>query len=259
MWIVFAAAVVPALLLLYFVYSKDFYPEPKRLVFKGFGFGALAVFASLFISVPIQAAGLFTQNPGTLSEAVGLSFMGAAIPEESAKLFMLWLLLRNCPEFDERYDGLVYAAAVGLGFAAVENLMYVVSSGAGWFSVSVTRALFAVPGHFSFAIVMGYFYSRAHFGQSRMTKLEWIKAWLFPVLLHGAYDTLAISSGLGAGWSGLMSLGLLAFCFFLFRNVRRRILSEAGASKKTQINIDHGQPDTNNQTFRPRNRDGASL
>ena len=91
MWIVFAAAVVPALLLLYYVYSKDFYPEPKRLVFKGFGFGALAVFASLFISVPIQAAGLFTQNPGTLSEAVGLSFMGAAIPEESAKLFMLWL------------------------------------------------------------------------------------------------------------------------------------------------------------------------
>ena len=234
MWMIFAAAVVPALLLLYYVYSKDFVPEPKGLVFKGFGFGALAVFASLVSSTPLIGTGLVTQSPGSFSEALDLSFFGAAVPEESAKLLMLWLLLRNCPEFDERYDGLVYAASVGLGFAAVENLMYVVSAGAGWFSVSVTRALFAVPGHFSFAIVMGYFYSRAHFGPAKTASLERFKAWLFPVLLHGTYDTLAISSGLGAGWSGLMSLGLLAFCFFLFRHVRRRILAEAEDVKRNE-------------------------
>lgn len=231
MWIILAAAIAPALLLLYYVYSKDFNPEPSKIVFKGFFYGALAVLASTVISGPMMLLGLAPQSPETLLQAVSISFMGAAIPEESAKLLMLWLLLRNCREFDERYDGLVYAAAVGLGFACVENIMYVLSSGAGWLQVSVTRALFAVPGHFAFAIVMGYFYSRNHFDWYRATRWDKIKVWLYPVLLHGAYDTLAFSSGLGYAWSGLISLVLLAFCFFLFRATRRRILSEASRAR----------------------------
>ena len=201
------------------------------MVFKGFWFGALAVFASTVISGPLLALQLVPQVPSSFSEALQISFLGAAIPEESAKLLMLWLLLRNCREFDERYDGLVYAAAVGLGFACVENIMYVLSAGAGWFQVSVTRALFAVPGHFAFAIVMGYFYSRNHFDWYRTTRWDRIKVWLYPVLLHGAYDTLAFSSGLGYAWSGLISIALLAFCFFLFRATRRRILAEASRNR----------------------------
>ena len=231
MWIILAAAIAPALLLLYYVYSKDFHPEPTKMVFKGFWFGALAVFASTVISGPLLALQLVPQVPSSFSEALQISFLGAAIPEESAKLLMLWLLLRNCREFDERYDGLVYAAAVGLGFACVENIMYVLSAGAGWFQVSVTRALFAVPGHFAFAIVMGYFYSRNHFDWYRTTRWDRIKVWLYPVLLHGAYDTLAFSSGLGYAWSGLISLALLAFCYFLFRATRRRILAEASRNR----------------------------
>ena len=197
------------------------------MVFKGFFYGALAVFVSTLFSCPAMALQLLPQVPETFSEAVRLSFLGAAIPEESAKLLMLWLLLRNCREFDERYDGLVYAAAVGLGFACVENIMYVLSAGAGWFQVSVTRALFAVPGHFAFAIVMGYFYSRNHFDWYRASGFDKLKVWLYPVLLHGTYETLAFSSGLGSAWSGLLSAGLLVFCFFLFRSTRRRILSQS--------------------------------
>lgn len=238
MWIILAAAIAPALLLLYYVYSKDFNPEPKRLVFKGFAYGALAVFASTIISGPFQFMGLLPMDPQSFSEAARLSFLGAGVPEESAKLLMLWLLLRNCREFDERYDGLVYAAAVGLGFACIENIMYVLSSGAGWFQVSVTRALFAVPGHFAFAIVMGYFYSRNHFDWYRTTTWDKIKVWLYPVLLHGTYDTLAFSSGLGEAWSGLLSLGLLAFCFILFKATRRRILEEAARARNDASPID---------------------
>ena len=227
MWIIFAAAVVPGLLLLYYVYSKDFNPEPKRLIYKGFLYGALSVFVSTLISGPLLNLGLYTNNPATLLDAVKVSFFGAAIPEESAKLFMLWLLLRKCQEFDERYDGMVYAACVGLGFACVENLMYVLSSGAAWFYVSTTRALFAVPGHFAFAIAMGYYYSKNHFGWRRASGLDSLKVWLVPVLLHGIYDTLAFSSGLAAGWSGLITIALLYFCFRLFKATRNRILSEA--------------------------------
>ena len=238
MWIILAAAIAPALLLLYYVYSKDFNPEPRKMVLKGFWYGALAVFASTVISGPIMFLGLIPQTPTTLGEAVRLSFLGAAVPEESAKLLLLWLLLRNCREFDERYDGLVYAAAVGLGFACVENMMYVLSAGAGWFQVSVVRALFAVPGHFAFAIVMGYFFSRNHFEWYRTTLWDRVKVWLYPVLLHGTYDTLAFASSLSSGWSGLLSAGLLVFCFFLFRATRRRILDQASRSRNDASPID---------------------
>ena len=248
MWIILAAAVLPALLLLYYVYSKDFNREPKRLVLRGFLYGGLATFASTLISGPLLNMGLYVNEPSTFSEALKVSFFGAAIPEETAKLFMLWLLLRKSREFDERYDGLVYAAAVGLGFACLENLMYVLSSGAAWFYVSVTRALLAVPGHFSFAIVMGYFYSRNHFDWASVRPWDRIKVWLYPVILHGVYDTLAFSSEISTAVSGMITLLLLAFCYFLFKSTRNRILTEAALNRRESTlyydpRFDNGSPD----------------
>ena len=84
MWIILGAAVAPALLLLYYVYSKDFTPEPRRLVFKGFFYGALAVCVSLVFTTPMTLAGVLPENPSTLGEALKLAFLGAGIPEESA-------------------------------------------------------------------------------------------------------------------------------------------------------------------------------
>ncbi|MBP5566334.1 MAG: PrsW family intramembrane metalloprotease [Bacteroidales bacterium] len=239
MWIILAAAIVPGILLLYYVYSKDFNPEPKRMIYKGFFYGCLSVFASTLISGPLMKLGLFVNQPSSFAEALQTSFFGAAIPEESAKLLMLWLLLRHSPEFDERFDGMVYAAAVGLGFACLENLMYVVSAGAGWFQVSVTRAIFAVPGHFAFAIVMGYYFSRNHFDSRKITEFDRIKVWLFPVLLHGIYDTLAFSAELSPAYSGLITILLIWFCYRLFKSTRDRILREAEQNRQQSIhNID---------------------
>ncbi|MBQ9311078.1 MAG: PrsW family intramembrane metalloprotease [Bacteroidales bacterium] len=246
MWIVLTAAIAPALVLLYYVYSNDFNPEPRDLVLRGFAYGGLATFASTLISGPLLNLGLYVNEPTTFLEAVSVSFFGAALPEEAAKLFMLWLLLRNRPEFNERYDGLVYAASVGLGFACLENLMYVLSSGSAWFYVSVSRAFLAVPGHFAFAIVMGYYYSRIHFdGTDRMDK---IRVWLYPMLLHGIYDTLAFSSELPIAFSGLISLALLYFCYRLFKFTRNRILTEAAANRRDNTLFydpenDDGSPD----------------
>lgn len=239
MWIILAAAIVPGILLLYYVYSKDFNPEPKRMIYKGFFYGCLSVFVSTLISGPLMKLGFFVNQPSSFAEALQTSFFGAAIPEESAKLLMLWLLLRHSPEFDERYDGMVYAASVGLGFACLENLMYVVSAGAGWFYVSVTRAIFAVPGHFAFAIVMGYYFSRNHFDSRKITEFDRIKVWLFPVLLHGIYDALAFSAELSPAYSGLITILLIWFCYRLFKSTRDRILREAEQNRQQSIhNID---------------------
>ena len=197
MWIIFAAAVVPGLLLLYYVYSKDFNPEPKRLIWKGFLYGAISVFVSTLISGPLLNMGLYVNEPKTLLEAVKVSFFGAAIPEESAKLFMLWLLLRNCREFDERYDGIVYAACVGLGFAGFENIGYLMQGleDGSWISIGVSRALFAVPGHFFFGVVMGFFFGLATFGDPAKRKRNMFLAWFMPMMAHGLYDGVLMSMG----------------------------------------------------------------
>ena len=123
------AAIGPALLMLWYVYSKDTNPEPTSLLFKGFCFGGLSALLSTLISEPLLNMGFYTSNPTNIVESFKIAFFGAAIPEETAKLFMLWLLLRHCKEFDESYDGIVYAAAVGLGFAAFENVLYLVGAG----------------------------------------------------------------------------------------------------------------------------------
>ena len=222
------AAALPAFILFWYVYSRDITPEPKNVVAKGFMFGVLATFISTLISGPLMRLGWFEANPATTWGAFRTAFFGAAIPEETAKLLMLWLLLRRCKDFDERYDGIVYATAVGLGFATFENILYLASSGFGFFQVAISRALLAVPGHFAFAVIMGYYYSRQHFSwKPEEKKSACIKMWLIPVLLHGTYDTICFAAGLSDTWSVFLTFVLLFFCFRLFRRTRNRIISEA--------------------------------
>ena len=224
------AAVAPALILLWYVYNKDTEPEPTRLIFKGFCYGGLAALVSTLISGPLLNMGFYTTEPTSFWDSVKISFFGAAIPEETAKLLMLWLLLRNCPEFDERYDGIVYATTIGLGFAAFENIIYVISAGANWVDVAFTRALFAVPGHFAFAVTMGYYFSQYHFRGKEYDGAK-IKMWLYPVILHGLYDTLCFLSELNEALSLLITLVLIAFCFWLFKKTRARILKAAAENE----------------------------
>ena len=228
MLIIALAALLPVVILMYYVYHKDFNPEPKNLVFKGFIYGAIATFVSTLISGPLMRMGFFTLEPQGALQCLKTAFFGAAIPEECAKLLMLWLLLRHCAEFDERYDGIVYAVAVGLGFAALENIQYVIAAGADWFHVSLSRALFAVPGHFAFAVVMGYYYSLNHFYGDAAPAGTRVKMILYPVLLHGTYDFIVFLSGLDTAVSGLLTLVFLWFCFRLFKSTRQRILTTAG-------------------------------
>jgi RsiW-degrading membrane proteinase PrsW (M82 family) len=82
--------------------------------------------------------------------------------------------LRNNPYFDEHFDGIVYAVCVGMGFAGLENIMYVFQNMDDWMSVSVARAIFSVPGHFFFAVSMGYFYSCVHFHTASTIRIRYI-------------------------------------------------------------------------------------
>ena len=164
--IVILAALAPALGLLYFIYNKDvLQKEPTREILIAFGYGVLSVLASTLISFPLMGIGVVPTEAATVGEYLRLAVFGAGIPEELAKFAMLWLFLRRCRYFDEYVDGIVYAACVGLGFAAVENIMYLIQNFQAWAYVGAMRALFSVPGHFFFAVVMGLLLQRHLFHQ----------------------------------------------------------------------------------------------
>ena len=157
-------ALLPVAILIFYICRKDKEnPEPTGQLIKAFFYGILSVPLSLCLSIPLGMAGLYPVEVTTVVEAVQTSFLGAAIPEEISKFFVLWLLLRKSLHFDEKIDGIVYAVCVSLGFAALENVMYLFSDTESFLRTGISRAIFAVPGHFCFGILMGYYYSLAKF------------------------------------------------------------------------------------------------
>lgn len=234
---VIALALLPAIILLYYTYQQDkLQREPVKEVVKGFFFGALSVLVSLLISVPFMSMGLFPMELGSFPDAVRQAFLGAAVPEETAKLLMLWLLLRNSRYFDERMDGIVYAVSVGMGFAAFENVEYLLASGSDWVTVGLGRALMAIPGHFGFAVVMGYYYSLYRFDRAH-SRSAGLKMWLYPVLGHGLYDTVAMTASLDESVSGALTLALVLFCFWLLKTSRKKMQEHLLADNTSPVDV----------------------
>lgn len=223
-YLVLIAAVLPAIVLLYYIYNKDKeQPEPTSMLLKGFGFGILSVFASLLLSLPFEAIGLYRGDEvSTWEEAIRISFFGAAIPEELAKLFMLWLLLRKNPYFDEHMDGIVYAVAVSMGFAALENVGYLFVNYDSWQTVGTTRALISVPAHYAFAVFMGYYYSMCHFSQSDKTYYG-IMAIGMPILLHGLFDSFLFMMPMSESYATILLVAFCVFCYNMHKLATSRI------------------------------------
>lgn len=212
--IVVVAALAPALGLLYFIYTKDkLRKEPVPEILKAFGYGALSVLASLLISLPLMGIGLVPSEPATVGDSIRLAVFGAGIPEELAKFVLLWLFLKRCRYFDEYVDGIVYAACVGLGFAALENVMYLFQNFQAWAYVGAMRALFSIPGHFFFAVVMGYYVSKAFFDDPSLRARNIFLAIALPMLLHAAFDALLMVSTVSAAATGLIALFVGLFFF----------------------------------------------
>ena len=235
---VIALAVLPALILLYYVYQQDkLQREPVRNLVKAFFYGGMAVFASLLISKPALYLGLFPAQITSFWGAFCTAFFGAAIPEETAKLVLLFLFLRKCKDFDERMDGIVYSACIGLGFASFENIEYLLASGTDWITVGLGRSVTAIPGHFGFAVVMGYYFSLYYFDRYRAPGAG-LKMWLYPVLLHGAYDWIAMSQAVTPELSGAVSVAILLLCFWLLKSARMRMKEHLIADSYRMPGID---------------------
>ena len=215
--IILLTALLPVAILVYYIYHKDKKsPEPTGQLVKAFLFGFLSVPVSFCMSIPLGIIGLYPVEATSILGSISTAFFGAAIPEEIAKFFMLWLLLRKNCYFDEKMDGIVYAVCISLGFAALENIMYLFSNAESYLSVGIARAIFAIPGHFCFGILMGYYYSLAKF-YPKTPKKNKVLILVAPVLVHGLYDSILFIINVTPAISGILLIVFLVFCHKIWK------------------------------------------
>lgn len=232
--ILITAAVLPAILLWLYTCKKDAQPEPMSQMLKAFLYGALICVPVALVEQWLSVL-LFGPDgtPSTLTGSTAQAFLVAAVPEEAFKLLALWLILRKNPFFDEHYDGIVYAVCVGLGFATIENLGYVLSHTDAWFAVAVSRALLAVPGHYAFAVFMGYYYSLYHFGHKSTKNL--LSIFFIPVLAHGCYDAFAMSGSVEPVLGGISFILLVYLCIKMHKNARQKIRAQLNRDRQERL------------------------
>ena len=216
-YIILLTALLPVAILVYYIYHKDkISPEPTGQLVKAFFYGILSIPLSFCISIPLGLIGVYPTEATNIRESISTAFFGAAIPEEIAKFVMLWLLLRKNRYFDEKMDGIVYAVCVSLGFAALENVMYLFSNAESYISVGIARAIFAVPGHFCFGIMMGYYYSLAKF-YPKATPKNKAFILIIPIIFHGVYDSILFIIDVTPAISGILTIIFLIFCHKMWK------------------------------------------
>ncbi|MEA5051755.1 MAG: PrsW family intramembrane metalloprotease [Oscillospiraceae bacterium] len=230
--IYFLAAVVPAVFLMRYIYEKDTVEkEPPMLLLALVFSGVCAALASIVL----ESLGVSVLNSlvdaNSPAYTVILAFLVVAVVEEGTKFILLKLRTWRDPNFNYRFDGVIYAVFVSLGFAAFENIKYVFGYG---LSVAFPRALLAIPGHMGFAVFMGIFYGRAKLCESRGDKAGKIAnlaaGYIIAVLLHGFYDSCAmLGTTLATGM-------FIAFVVLMYVVVLRLIKREA----QTDTPIDTG-------------------
>jgi len=182
--ILLCIAILPVVVLMVYINKQDKYQkEPVRSLIKAFIGGILAISVDIIVVYSIDS---FFGESAFADTVFYQAFLQAGIPEELSKFIMFMILIWRDKNFDEYFDGIVYATFIGLGFACLENIEYVFQYG---FGTGVVRALISVPGHFLFGVLLGYFLSMAKFRpEKRNTYI--IMGLLSAMVAHGLFDWL---------------------------------------------------------------------
>jgi RsiW-degrading membrane proteinase PrsW (M82 family) len=217
------AAILPAAFLMRYIYQQDRYEkEPTPLLWKLVLGGVLAALLAMLLEYVViddllPLLPFRSENTYIIAEAIAVGLI-----EEGCKFFFLKRDTWRDPNFNFRYDGVVYAVFCSLGFAAFENIQYVFSYG---LSVAVSRALLAVPAHMGFAVFMGSFYGRAKVCEARAMETgvtgNLVLGYLTAVALHAFYDGTAMLESSSA------SILFVAFVALMYYVVYRKVRSES--------------------------------
>lgn len=233
-------ALLPAVALLVFIYHMDKKEkEPIRLLWKLFLWGIAVIFPVVILENIIDFFVKLVTIEGSAGYAILEGFLVAAFTEECGKYFFLNRKTWMSEYFDCMFDGIVYAVFVSMGFAALENVAYVMGDG---LSVAIMRMFTSVPGHACFAVFMGYYYSKARLainrGDVELCKKYKRLALLVPILIHGTYDALIMTDSEVAG-DGVSIIGWLIWIVFVIVLFIRAFVLVFKASKNDEYIVRH--------------------
>jgi RsiW-degrading membrane proteinase PrsW (M82 family) len=218
-WFILVIALAPGLFWLWYFYHQDIYePEPLSLVIKMFSLGMVVTIIAFKCE---DLVGIFIS---------GIIFAAVAAPiiEESIKFFVVKFFVYNNHEFNEPMDGILYASATALGFATLENVLYILGepSLSSFFITGTFRALISVPGHALFGVFWGYGLGIAKFRPPGKRGTVILGGLLLGIAVHGLFNFLLEQSY--AGLTVLVIVIIPCIWWVAEKKIRAALLSENG-------------------------------
>lgn len=206
-------ALIPvAVLVIWMLFNDRRNPEPISQLAKAFFLGVAIALPILFVELFLDQINPF--SIGGVYYAAYDTYVIAGFTEETFKLLGVLLFFYGSVHFNEKMDGIVYCAMVSLGFAAIENVLYLANSPSlqNLYSLAIARGIFSVPAHCIFSIFMGFFVAKSKYSKSFLGKVFYILfAWVLAIFLHGTYNFIIMTAG---EFADLILAGYVA-CTFL--------------------------------------------
>jgi len=227
-------AILPVIVLLVYIYKKDAHKEPARILAKIFFLGVLTIIPALVVEIALNKI-CPTENVTNIIRLFVNVLIGVALVEEFFKWLVIKLFVYKTEHFDETFDAIVYAVFASLGFACLENILYVIING---FGTGVIRAITAVPLHACDGVIMGYFIGKAKLcakdGNTSNEKLNLVLSLILPTLTHAIYDFLLFTSRVEfiIVWF-IFIIAIYIICFILIKNSKKK-----NESVVKEVNID---------------------
>ena len=220
-----ALSIAPGLAICIYIYWQDrFEKEPLKLLFTSFFLGIISVIPTLLLSTVAEWLG---SNPGSESLLISLMscILGIGLVEEYCKYIFVRYDAYKKNAFNEPYDGITYSVMVSMGFATLENILYVFGaeseSGNGGL-IGIMRMFTSVPAHASFAVIVGYHLGLAKYDNRKNHGLTGLAV---ASVLHGLYDFFLFNSHIPG-----MVLGALVSLYFGIRYSLKAIRLHQSAS-----------------------------
>lgn len=222
-------AIIPAAIIIFAMYLSDRHDrEPFKVLLFTYILGALTVIPSIIVEEILIAFNIF---PGVLG-AFYNAFIVAGLTEEYFKRLAVLKYPYKTKFFNEKLDGIVYSVFVTMGFATVENIIYVAFRYTNNPFIGLYRGIFSVPAHGVFGITMGYYLSLSKFDNNLERKrINMRKSLYMPVIMHGLFDFILMAD------IPQLTLIFVPYVIFLWVLNQRKLASYMFDSKHRVIGL----------------------
>lgn len=230
--------VLPSLIWLSYYLKKDIHPEPKKTIVKIFLWGAVATLPALIIQTGLttlteKAWVYFPFSAFPILVDIVKWFIVIALVEEATKYLVVKAAVLNGPDIDEPLDIMLYMVVAALGFAALENALYLFSPIDGLpfpdiitaaLTVSFIRFIGATFLHALVSALVGYFLARASIKGDLVSKTKSAAlGLLLATLLHGFYNfsIIMLNAPLNYIIPAMIIIGLAVFIIYDFDGIKK--------------------------------------